>query len=107
MIPSNFEYHKPDSIDGAIGLLTEWGDDARVIAGGHSLIPVMKQRLTDISHLIDLGAINELKGISIEKNIVTINKHSFLYLTIALTKSPRLIRSSSTAALDIAILYSL
>ena len=50
MIASAFEYHKPDTVDGVVSLLSEWGDDARVIAGGHSLIPVMKQRMTDISH---------------------------------------------------------
>ena len=52
MIPGAFKYHRPDSVDAAVGLLSEWGDDARVIAGGHSLIPVMKQRITDISHLV-------------------------------------------------------
>ena len=59
MIASAFEYHKPDTVDGVVSLLSEWGDDARVIAGGHSLIAVMKQRMTDISHLIDLGGIAE------------------------------------------------
>ena len=64
MIPSAFNYHRPETVDGVVSLLAEWGDDARVIAGGHSLIPVMKQRLTDISHLIDLAAVETLKGIS-------------------------------------------
>ena len=40
MIPGAFTYHRPDSVDAAVGLLAEWGDDARVIAGGHSLIQI-------------------------------------------------------------------
>ena len=72
MVPGAFNYHRPDSVDGIVALLGEWGDDARVIAGGHSLIPVMKQRLTDISHLIDLGGVDGLKGISIDGDTVTI-----------------------------------
>jgi FAD binding domain in molybdopterin dehydrogenase len=45
MIPASFEYHRPQSLDEAIGLLASLGDDARVVAGGHSLIPMMKLRL--------------------------------------------------------------
>lgn len=72
MVPGAFSYHKPDTIDGVISLLGEWGDDARVIAGGHSLIPVMKQRLTDITQLIDLAGVDALRGISIASGTVTI-----------------------------------
>ena len=57
MIPGAFEYHRPESVDAVVSLLVEKGDDARVIAGGHSLIPVMKQRITDISHLVDLAGV--------------------------------------------------
>ena len=66
MIPSAFKFYKPDNLQKAVALMADFGDEARVIAGGHSLIPVMKQRLTDIKHLIDLSAINELKGINIK-----------------------------------------
>ena len=52
--------------------MADFGDEARVIAGGHSLIPVMKQRLTDIKHLIDLSGINEIKGIEIKGNQISI-----------------------------------
>ena len=54
MIPSAFTFYKPDNIEKAVSLMSDFGDEARVIAGGHSLIPVMKQRLTDIKHLIDI-----------------------------------------------------
>ena len=72
MIPSAFKFYKPDNLQKAVDLMANFGDEARVIAGGHSLIPVMKQRLTDIKHLIDLSAINELKGMKIEKNSISI-----------------------------------
>ena len=72
MIPSAFSFYKPDNLQKAINLIADFGDEGRVIAGGHSLIPVMKQRLTDIKHLIDLSAINELKGINIKENSISI-----------------------------------
>ena len=72
MIPSAFTFYKPDSIEKAVSIMKDFGDEARVIAGGHSLIPVMKQRLTDIKHLIDLSAIEELKGINISGKSITI-----------------------------------
>ena len=108
MIPGNFEYHKPESIDGALSILTEWGDDARVIAGGHSLIPVMKQRLTDISHLVDLGGISELKGISIDGNTVTVGAMTTQHELITneeLSKSVPLIREASLQIADPQVRY--
>ena len=45
MIPVGFDYARPDSVDGALALLAEHGEDATVLAGGHSLLPVMKLRL--------------------------------------------------------------
>jgi len=61
--PSPFEYHAPSSIGDAVGLLAELGDDAKVLAGGQSLIPILALRLTAIEHLVDIGRIDELKGI--------------------------------------------
>lgn len=63
MIPGSFEYHRPDSIGEAVAILTEHGDEARVLAGGHSLIPMMKLRLAVPSHLVDLQGIAGLAGI--------------------------------------------
>ncbi len=65
MITSAFEYHRPSDLAGALSVLEEHGDDARVIAGGHSLIPMMKLRMADVPHLIDLQDIADLKGITI------------------------------------------
>lgn len=72
MIPAAFEYHRPDSLASAIAILTEHGDEARVVAGGHSLIPMMKLRMAAISHLVDLQKVGELKGITVAGGTVTI-----------------------------------
>ncbi|MDB5903915.1 MAG: carbon monoxide dehydrogenase [Betaproteobacteria bacterium] len=63
MIPREFEYHAPTSIPDALGLLEQFGDEAKLLAGGHSLLPMMKLRFAQPGHLIDLGKIPELKGI--------------------------------------------
>ena len=63
MIPREFEYHAPKSIPDALGLLKQFGDEAKLLAGGHSLLPMMKLRFAQPGHLIDLGKIRELKGI--------------------------------------------
>jgi aerobic carbon-monoxide dehydrogenase medium subunit len=52
MIPAPIEYHRPRSLDEAIGLLARHGEDARVVAGGHSLIPMMKLRLARPEYLV-------------------------------------------------------
>lgn len=72
MIPAGFEYHRPGDIASAIGILQEHGDEARVIAGGHSLIPMMKLRMAEMGHLIDLQAIDELKGIKMGGETVSL-----------------------------------
>jgi aerobic carbon-monoxide dehydrogenase medium subunit len=63
MIPGPFAYHRPTSVKEAVGLLGSLGEDARAIAGGHSLIPMMKLRLASPTHLIDLAGVADLKGI--------------------------------------------
>lgn len=63
MIPQTFEYHAPRSLPEAISLLQQYGDAAKVLAGGHSLLPMMKIRFAQPEHLVDIGALAELKGI--------------------------------------------
>ncbi len=63
MIPREFDYHAPKSVPDALGLLKQFGDDAKLLAGGHSLLPMMKLRFAQPGHLIDLGGIGELRGI--------------------------------------------
>ena len=108
MVPSAFSYHRPDSVDGVVSLLSEWGDDARVIAGGHSLIPVMKQRLTDISQLIDLRGVDVLKGISIDGDTVTIGAMTTQHELIAsntLHEVAPIIREASLQIADPQVRY--
>ena len=63
MIPGPFSYHRPGTLADAVKLLADLGDEARPLAGGHSLIPMMKLRLATPEHLVDLHGIGELKGI--------------------------------------------
>jgi aerobic carbon-monoxide dehydrogenase medium subunit len=63
VIPGAFDYHRPTTVDEAVALLSAHGDEGRLLAGGHSLIPMMKLRLANPAHLIDLHAIGALKGI--------------------------------------------
>jgi aerobic carbon-monoxide dehydrogenase medium subunit len=64
VIPSPFEYHAPTSLPDAIALLGRYGDEAKLLAGGHSLLPMMKLRFAAPAHLIDLGRIPDLRGIA-------------------------------------------
>ncbi len=61
MIPRPFEYHAPASLEEALQLLATLGADAKLLAGGHSLLPMMKLRFADPAHLIDLGRIAALR----------------------------------------------
>jgi aerobic carbon-monoxide dehydrogenase medium subunit len=63
MIPAQFDYLAPKTIDEAVGLLAQHPDDAKVLAGGHSLIPAMKLRLANPQVLIDIGRIKDLSYI--------------------------------------------
>jgi carbon-monoxide dehydrogenase medium subunit len=63
MIPGPFSYHRPATVAYAVKLLSTLGDDARPLAGGHSLVPMMKLRLATPEHLVDLHGISGLKGI--------------------------------------------
>jgi carbon-monoxide dehydrogenase medium subunit len=62
-VPAVFDYHVANSVDEAIALMQQYGDDAKFLAGGHSLIPTMKLRLAQPAHLIDLGRIHGLSYI--------------------------------------------
>src|ERR671932_1340086 len=60
MIPAQFDYVAPATLDEAVSLLAEHTDDAKVLAGGHSLIPAMKLRLAQPAMLIDIGRLKDL-----------------------------------------------
>lgn len=71
MYPPKFDYHRANSLNDAVALLQQHGG-AKVLAGGHSLIPVMNLRLADPGTLVDIGRVSELKGISVQGNTVRI-----------------------------------
>ena len=73
MIPESFDYHRPSSVDEAIGLLS---DDAKLLAGGHSLIPAMKLRLSSPSALVDIGQLPELNYIREDGDAIAIGAAS-------------------------------
>jgi carbon-monoxide dehydrogenase medium subunit len=64
MIPAQFDYLAPVSVEEAIRALAEHGDDAKVLAGGQSLLPILRMRLNAPGVVIDLGRIPELQGVS-------------------------------------------
>lgn len=66
MYPAPFTYQRPSSLSEAVEMLSAAGGDAKVLAGGHSLLPVMKMRLASPKALIDIGRLSELKGIRVE-----------------------------------------
>ncbi|MGI9218650.1 MAG: FAD binding domain-containing protein, partial [Hydrogenophaga sp.] len=72
MIPPRFEYHAPKSVGEAVALLGQLGSDAKLLAGGHSLLPMMKLRFAQPAHLIDINRIPELRGIREEGGQVVI-----------------------------------
>ncbi len=72
MIPANFDYYAPKTVAEAIGLLTQHGEDCKVLAGGHSLLPAMKLRLTQIPVVIDIGKISALDYIKIDGGTIRI-----------------------------------
>ena len=65
MIPPSFEYHRPSTVGEAIGLLSSLGSEAKILAGGHSLLPMMKLRFAQPEHLVDINRIPELKGVRV------------------------------------------
>ena len=72
MIPGPFSYHRPATVADAVKLLSTLGDEARPLAGGHSLVPMMKLRLATPAHLVDLHGIDGLKGIRRDGNKIVI-----------------------------------
>jgi len=72
MIPAQFDYHRAGTLDEAIGLLTRYGTEAKVLSGGMSLLPMLKLRLGSFGHLVDISRIAGLEYIKEEKGVVRI-----------------------------------
>ena len=63
MIPAKFDYVRPSSVDEAVRALASGGDDAKAIAGGQSLLPLLRLRLSYPERLVDLGGLADLRGV--------------------------------------------
>jgi carbon-monoxide dehydrogenase medium subunit len=102
MIPGAFAYHRPKSVNEAVALLADLGEDARPLGGGHSLIPLMKLRLAAPSHLVDLGGIKDLKGIRAEGGDVVIGagvtQHEVIASDLLASKAPLLAEAARQIA---------
>lgn len=72
MIPAQFDYVRPTTVDEAVQALRDGGDDAKLMAGGQSLLPVLRLRMADPSLIIDLGGIPELRGVREEGDTVVV-----------------------------------
>ena len=108
MIPAAFEYHRPDTVEDAVKIISDHGDEARVVAGGHSLIPMMKLRMTGLSHLVDLQGIGGLKCISVDGGTVTIGAMATQHELIAddqLAASSPIMREAALQIADPQVRY--
>jgi carbon-monoxide dehydrogenase medium subunit len=76
MIPNNFEYFAPTTIDEALKLVDKHGDDCKILSGGHSLIPVLKLRLAAPAVVVDIGRIKDLKAIKVDGNTIRIGANA-------------------------------
>ena len=81
MIPAEFDYHVAQSVDEAVTLMKQYGDDAKFLAGGHSLLPTMKLRLAQPAHIIDLGRIPGMSYIREVGDTVTVGAMT-TYITL-------------------------
>jgi aerobic carbon-monoxide dehydrogenase medium subunit len=97
-VPAPFDYHPVQTVDEAIKLLNEYGDEAKILAGGHSLIPTLKLRLSQPGHLIDIGRVNGLSYIREEGDVIAVGALT-TYTTMARSA---LLRSHFAALADAA-----
>ena len=108
VIPGAFNYHRPSSVADAVALLAKLGDDGRAIAGGHSLIPMMKLRLATPANLVDLAGIAELKGVRTDGNDIVIGamttQHDLIGFDLLAGKIP-LLRETSLQIADPQVRY--
>ena len=102
MTPGSFDYHAPRTVADAIRLLGQLGPDAKLLAGGHSLLPMMKLRLAQPSHLVDLGRIEDLRGIAEVAGEIHIGamttEHDILSSALLADKVPLLVEGASVIA---------
>ena len=92
MKPAPFDYHCPGELSEAVAILQQYGDEAKVLAGGQSLIPLLSLRLSRFDHLVDLRAIEELRGVTTTNGAIRVG---------AMTTQANLARSEDAAAVPL------
>jgi aerobic carbon-monoxide dehydrogenase medium subunit len=108
MIPGSFAYHRPKSVAEAVAMLADLGPGARPLAGGHSLIAMMKLRLAAPEHLVDLGGIADLKSIRADEGEIVIGAMATQHEVIAdpaLAARLPILRETSLAIADPQVRY--
>jgi carbon-monoxide dehydrogenase medium subunit len=90
--PAPFDYHCPGELSEAVAILQQYGDEAKVLAGGQSLIPLLSLRLSRFDHLVDLRAIEKLRGVTTDNGSIRVG---------AMTTQANLARSEDAAAVPL------
>ena len=108
MIPGPFEYHRPGTVEEAVALLGQFGDAGQIIAGGHSLVPMMKLRLAVPEHLIDLRRVDGLSGIEEQAGALVIGamttQHDVIGSALLAEKCP-ILREAAEVIADPQVRY--
>ncbi len=108
MIPGSFAYHRPKSLNEALGLLADLGEEARPLAGGHSIIPMMKLRFASPEHLVDLAGIGDLKGVRADGSDIVIGamttQHDLIASDLLAARIP-ILRETSLVIADPQVRY--
>ena len=108
MIPGSFSYHRPATVADAVKLLSTLGEEARPIAGGHSLLPMMKLRLATPEHLVDLHGVAGLKGVRRDGDRIVIGAMTTQHELLAsddIAKSLPILRETALLIADPQVRY--
>ncbi len=106
MIPSVFEYVRPSSVEDAVSALAAAGEDAKIMAGGQSLLPIMRLRLGNPSTVIDLGGIAELRGVREDGDAIVIGAmttHADILTDPLIAEHAKLIAQATQTVADPAV----
>jgi aerobic carbon-monoxide dehydrogenase medium subunit len=102
VIPAAFDYVRPSSIDEAVSALREAGEDAKVLAGGQSLIPVLRMRLATPATIVDLGRVPELRGVRDDGDAIVIGEmtthHDVMHDPLVREHAPLIAQTTATIA---------
>lgn len=100
MIPAAFEYIRAGTVDEAVSALAEHGDEAKILAGGHSLLPLMKLRLADPAVIVDLGRVADLRGVRDDGDVLVIGSmtthHAVVHDELVRRHAPILASATAT-----------